>query len=469
MNYELSGRLPFFWLIVTLFKVIREFFFIYLFLITLIKLFNFNIDVKSPFYLMLFFVFLKLVLKFFYWKNFKYFINIDYIKVHEGIFISSENTVPIDYIKEINEYKPLLYRMLGYSVLYFYTESNVNKGKLKLDVLGKDEISMINKILKSNSKDFFQLDEKNEKNTYVLSYSEMIKASFSPINILLFFMIIYSVFDKIQNFFNVSLYIKNIIHTVIHSIWELIIASLLYIILACFYNLIKTIILYRNYELRYDNIYIYISKGITNKTEITIQKERIQAVIIKNSIIQKVLGLIKLEIISNKNKDDNSAESNVIFPFISNVRFPMIFKTIFPKYSGNVRLKSIPKVAILFKITRLIIILGLLFLIIKTIIPFILPFFITLAILLIIGQIMNGLFSKYKITSDFIYYKKVNLTTKYLIIPRENIEEFSMNQSIFHRLFKLSSLKIVLRENPVKSINILEIPYSELNKFYNTI
>ncbi|MGO2109972.1 MAG: PH domain-containing protein [Staphylococcus equorum] len=82
---------------------------------------------------------------------------------------------------------------------------------------------------------------------------------------------------------------------------------------------------------------------------------------------------------------------------------------------------------------------------------------------------MNGLFSKYKITKDFIYYKKVNLTTKYLIIPRENIEEFSINQNIFHRLFKLSSLKIVLRENPVKSINMLEIPYSELNKFYNTI
>ena len=36
MNYELSGRLPFFWLIVTLFKVSREFFFLYLFLITLI-------------------------------------------------------------------------------------------------------------------------------------------------------------------------------------------------------------------------------------------------------------------------------------------------------------------------------------------------------------------------------------------------------------------------------------------------
>lgn len=469
MNYELSGRLPFFWLIVTLFKVSREFFFLYLFLITLIKLFNFNIDVKLLFYLMLFLAFFKLVLKFFYWKNFKYFINIDYIKVHEGIFISSKNTIPIDYIKEINEYKPLFYRMLGYSILYFYTESNVNKGDLKLDVLGRDEISMINKILKSNNKDFFQLDEKNAKNTYELSYSEMMKASFSPINILLFFMIIYSVFDKIQKFFNVSLYIENIIHTVVHSIWGLIIASLLYIVFASFYNLIKTIILYRNYELRYDSIYVYISKGITNKTEITIQKDRIQAVIIKNTIIQKALGLIKLEIISNKNKDDNLTESNVIFPFISNLRFPMMFKTIFPKYSGNVILKSIPKVAILFKITRLIIILGVLFLIIKTIIPIILPFFITLSILLIVGQIMNGLFSKYKITKDFIYYKKVNLTTKYLIIPRENIEEFSINQNIFHRIFKLSSLKIVLRENPVKSINMLEIPYSELNKFYNTI
>ena len=140
---------------------------------------------------MLFLAFFKLVLKFFYWKNFKYFINIDYIKVHEGVFISSKNTIPIDYIKEINEYKPLFYRMLGYSVLYFYTESNVNKGDLKLDVLGRDEISMINKILKSNNKDFFQLDEKNAKNTYELSYSEMMKASFSPINILLFFSYIF--------------------------------------------------------------------------------------------------------------------------------------------------------------------------------------------------------------------------------------------------------------------------------------
>lgn len=464
-KYDNRGyrKLNFIYLALKLFKIFRETFFIYIFTVSVFKFMNFFLI--NPLVLVIILLLIRINKLVLYWISFEYKVDNSGISIKKGILNISSNHIPISNIKEVNQHTPFLYKLMNGCMLFIYTDTNNQDGKIQLDFVSLKEASEIVKTLDRDidvNHDSFKYKQYNY--SYIASKKDMFFSSISPISPLIFAMFIYSLIDNLNKYFHLNWKVQSLIDLFKYNFWLLVLLAVPYFLLSCVYIYIRTYLKFGEYKLFHNKEEIFIEKGTYNKSHLIISKDRIQALIIKWNLIQKIFGIAKVEVItsSDENEDENNFKSNILIPFAQKNQINNLINEISPYFNVDVKLKNISRITVLSKILYSFCILGIIGWLIHNFLHSFELIYILFAILVVLGKIMEGLRSKYLYNNNNIYYKKSNLVTTLTVIPKFNIEEYKYTQNFLQRYIKLFSLKIVIKKAPYTKIKIANIPIEDL-------
>ncbi|KZM52580.1 PH domain-containing protein [Aeribacillus sp. FSL K6-1121] len=471
-------RLPPLWVFLKTVKAIRDTIFLSIFLKFFINYIPVHFDyVKWLMIPYLMYQFVSILLE---WKHFGYLLTGKELFVEKGRFIKVHRHIPLERIQGINEFTPLFYRLFGFTILLLDTGTGGDKkdSSIKLEMLSSKEAERIKNYLitygnlklenlKKGSDTENDVEETLRRLHYEISKKEIIIGSVTSLKALLFFTFIYSIYSDVKQFFSIEEQIDQILSFFLSSWWMILSGLFILFILSTGYGILKTYIQYGEYKVFSDSNRIYIKKGKVNYTEFSIPKEKIQAINISTTFLKKIFGIVKVRIIITNDEDEEVKTSNVLFPFINENKAKDLIAGILPEFRINQNMNRIPKSSVIIKILRT----SYIWIIISLLIHFFAPSFwylaITVIILTLISQILNGMFSSYSFKGKNIQIKKYSLfSIKLFITSRAKIEEVKLTENFLQRIFRLSSLIIVTRENPAKIIRILDIPSEASKTFY---
>ncbi|WP_255299037.1 PH domain-containing protein, partial [Bacillus thuringiensis] len=91
---------------------------------------------------------------------------------------------------------------------------------------------------------------------------------------------------------------------------------------------------------------------------------------------------------------------------------------------------------------------------------------IILFVLINTSQILNGLYSGYKLNGEFIQLQRGGFSTNLFITNRKNIEELKIVESGLQRLFGLATLQSSIRAKPVKKTKVFDLPKDVARNYY---
>jgi putative membrane protein len=473
-------RLPPLWIIFKAFQSLKEIIFFGIFLSVISGTRYFPLSFTYVKWIIVIYSIYKIIAVVFEWKHFRYKLDNKGIHIKSGRFIRTSRYVPYERIQGINEYTPFFHRLIGLTILLLDVGGNDQKGSIKLDMLthkNADEIKRTIANFSSISLEEFEQTQRNKDrnqnyNTqrhihYEISNKEIIIGSIVSLKMLLFFTFLFSIYENFNNIFSIELKLDSILSFFSSTWWSFILGILLLVIFSTIYGIITTYLRFGRMKVTSDYNRIYITKGIFNKTEYSIPKNKIQAVSINYSFLQKLTGLVKVRIISTIEKDNEEVPtSNILFPFINKDKAKSLINEMLPEFRVHKDMIPIPKTSIIVKLLRT----SYVWLLTPILVYFFFPSFWYLTVLIslyiLISQIIGGLYNSYSLKSESIQLKKCTLFINIFITSHSKVEEFNFSQSLLQRFFGLASFPVTTKENPVKITKMLDVPFEVAREFY---
>ena len=136
------------------------------------------------------------------------------------------------------------------------------------------------------------------------------------------------------------------IETVKLPLWVTIMLILLAITVALVIGLLRTFNSYYQYKISMDDERIYVQKGWLSKQSFSIRKEKVQAVIYKQSLYQRLLRVTTIRLISTGEimKSDEQ-QINEFFPYLPTAKADELMATMLPQFTRQAMTHSASKKA----------------------------------------------------------------------------------------------------------------------------
>ncbi|GGA92715.1 PH domain-containing protein [Ornithinibacillus halotolerans] len=239
------------------------------------------------------------------------------------------------------------------------------------------------------------------------------------------------------------------------------------LILLWLIGIIGTVIRYWNFTITKIGEDIVITRGLLEKKHLTIPLRRIQSIGYVESIIRQPLGYstVIAEVAGGSNESGEEF-STVIFPIMKTDEVSSFIRKFFPDYQMEEIDYKLPKRALKYYITRML--LPSLIAFIAVII--IVPYFTWIPILLIVLSILLGIM-QYRDTGFTLEDSKVTIRYRFLsrvtmVIEHKRIQAFNKKQHFLHRREFLATIKlsIIGKMGLGKHFHIKEMEEKEANK-----
>lgn len=474
-------KLPTLWVVFKILKSLKDTFFFTMFLY-LLSSFKFTpLSFAHVKWIVFVFSVYKIISVLLRWRYFGYAFDYRGVYVTSGKFTRKHKYIAFENVQGINEITPFFYRLFGMTMLLLNTGVEDEVGSIRLDMLSEDEVERIKKTLVitdpkvsqqgsegnlSHRKD--NLNNLYSKNEYEISNEEILMGSISSFKMVLFFTFLYSIYEKVKSIFSLEFKVDTIFSLFLSTWWMLLLGILVIISSSIIYGIFNTYILYGNLRVISNEFRIYIEKGLLNKTEISIPKNKIQAINIRYSFIQRLVGLVQVKVISaNESEDTDVPTSNTLFPFIKKERASHTIEGMLIDFKISKKVTLTPRLSMIPKLVRT----SYIWLICPFVIYIIYPSFVFIVTLIasyvLINQIIQGIYNGYSIDNHSFQFRKSSLVTNVYIIPQSKIVELKVSQTLLQRFLNLSSIILITRESPSKTIKVLDIPVGVSRRMLN--
>lgn len=409
------------------------------------------------------------------WRTTTYRFEDERFILKKGIFSKTRTTIDYDRVQNIQRITPAIQKFLGVTSLRFTTASSASSSAIELTSISKevaDDLEYFVRKLKSEAEQHLEEQtgehpieesEKIEEATPTILFQatrkQTIKAAFTSLSFFIVIPFLLYIFDKGTELFHLE--------DVFEEWFELIIASYIFIIFAVFilillgitFGLITTYLKYGRFIISNDEKQIYIQRGVLSEQSFTIHKKNVQGLLMKQNIIKRLLKLreVKLVHIGQSGDEDDSIDS--LYPFLEEKDAQQLIKQLLPRFFIEPQLSKLPKAAFylhLFSIPYLFIAVLIAMFIWKF------SFWWPTGVLIytIISRLFTYIFTRYALDGESIVYKTGAWSTEMFITNRNNVIELSFNQNPFQRLFRVCTIEITTRAQPVHVVNLEHVPVS---------
>jgi len=426
------------------------------------------------------------------WWTDKYKVSDMAFQLYSGVFIKSEQTVPFSKVENVSRRTSLFHRIFNMTSIQFETGMTGAEATVEFEVVSKVEADRLEKEM---TKQAFETVEKDEANEQIVgeeitdtpiesrpperiihfkpSKKDIIKSSFTSLGFLILIPLIVSIYSKIEQFFHVEDKATGLIEKGLNSWWILTLVVMILILASAAFGIIKTYISYGNYEIASDDKRIYITQGLLDERAFSIAKDRVQAIVIKQTALKRLFGLAEVKLVRVGELSDDDGEINTLYPFLPINRALAMITEILPSYEVVEKMTCLPQKSLwirLFKPSWFWIIASIALFYTQPSLWNIKAAWWILSIILLIWILVLRLLdyqnTRYMLHDHFIQYKSGSIATSLFVAKRDKVIEVEVSRTIVQKKFGLASIELINRAKPVLHTVVDDVPIEWADSFY---
>ncbi|MEH7308985.1 PH domain-containing protein [Neobacillus drentensis] len=408
---------------------------------------------------------LSIILKWFFHR---YELVGDAIVIYEGIFVKKQRTVGLDRIHNHTSTTSFVHRWFGLTSITLETGTSGENASVEFKVIKKEEKERILAHLEQKQVSIEALADSGVERTvhFRATRKDLIKASFTSLSFLAIFPLLSALYANLADFFQIEKTTKNAFEYLWLHWWMLIILFVLALALSVVIGLIQTTWKYGNYVISDDRERIYIEKGVGNFISFSIQKQRVQAIIVEQTILKRMLGLASIKLISAGGYDEEDQETSSLYPFMPKQEAYRILHTMLPDYRIEEHMERFPIKVLWLKLLRpyylsLLFLIGLWF--------FIREWLWVTAIVFIISvllRILDYWFTSYLRDGNTVQLRKGGLTNETFVTHRNRIQQITVKHTWLQRKFGVATLLFSNKAKPMHESKLYGVSKGEAETFY---
>ncbi|MBY0148930.1 PH domain-containing protein [Neobacillus niacini] len=414
---------------------------------------------------------LSILLKWFYHR---YEIAGDSIVVYEGIFVKRQRTVAIDRIHNQVSNTTFVHRWFGLTSLSLETGTIGDNATFTFPVITEGEKQRILLSLESGKEPIAavndgEIENRSKRTVHFRSTKkDIVKASFTSFSFLAIFPILTAIYFNLAEFFQIEESAENALDYLLIHWWMLIVLFVLALVLSVGIGFIKTSMKYGNYVISNDTERIYIEKGIGNFTSFSIQKHKVQAVIVEQTILKRILGLASIKLLSaSTSGDEDSQETSSLYPFMPKHEAYQILHTMLPHYHIEENMNRFPLKVLWLKLLQpyyvtILAIIGLVIFKREWLWAAIIVFGLS-----ILSRILDYWFTSYIRHGKTVQIRKGGFTNETFVTHRERIQQITVKHSWLQRKFGVATLTFTNKAKPLHESELYGVSKEEAGTFFN--
>ncbi|WP_226668815.1 PH domain-containing protein [Metabacillus litoralis] len=404
------------------------------------------------------------------WMTTRYEITSDTVYLFEGIFIKKQRTVAFNRIHNHTSKTTFVHRWFKLTSLELDTGTTGDHSTIDFPVITIEERKRILSKLdaKQNGEKEEKMNPVDERTVHFQSTKkDLMKASFTSLSFLAIFPLLSAIYFNLADFFQIEETAESALDYLFIHWWILIILFIFALALSIIIGFIKTSMKYGNYVISDNHEQIFIEKGIGNFTSFSIPKNRVQAVIVEQTILKRILGLASIKLISTKSFEEKDQETSSLYPFMPKHEAYEILHKMLPNYVIEEHMERFPMKVLWLKLLRpyyltILALIGL-YLFKKEWLWFSAIIF-TLSISL---RVLDYLFTSYIRHGNTVQIRKGGLTNSTFVTHREQIQQITIKHSWLQRRFGVATLLFSNKANPLYESELYGVPKEEATTFYN--
>lgn len=420
----------------------------------------------------------RIVAIIFQWKNHTYLFTDNNIEVVEGRFVVNKRYIALNRIQSYQQHTSFFHRLFKLTSLTILTGSSADNATIKLPMISIVEAEKIKELLKEyelrKQATAVSIDKKerslpdNRKKHYRISFKEIIIISLTSLYFLAIFPILLSIYFKIDEIFSLDSFTNKAFAFLTQSWITIAIITIIAIGLAVISGIIITYLRYGNYEVFSDERQIYISKGVLNKTNYTIPRDKINGVTIERSFTRRFFRIVSVRFVTLGDLfDEVELETDVLFPFINDKKVKKLLPEIIPQFNIQEEMKSLPKKSLFVNLIQP----SYLLVIVTFLVFFFWPEYwfipLVLFVLIVLIRIVKTYQTKYIQMDQFIQFQTGAFSTELFNTRREKIDEIEIEQSWIEQKLQLATVTITSRAKPIYVSRIEHIPQQSAFGYYH--
>ncbi|MGM0836985.1 MAG: PH domain-containing protein [Bacillota bacterium] len=406
------------------------------------------------------------------WLLHRYELHSSSIVLREGVLVKKQRTVALERIQNHHSRTTILHRWFDLTSLTLETGTNGEDAAITFPVLTNGEKERILALL-GEVKEPSEITEgeiQPERKTRTVHFrstrKDLFKASFTSLSFLAIFPLLSAIYFNLADFFDIEDSAENAVEYLIGHWWMLIVLFFIALTLSVAIGFIKTVIKYGNYEISDDVERIYIEKGVGSSSSFSIQKHKVQAVVVEQSILKRLLGLASIKLISVGSAEGEEKDTSSLYPFMPKHGAYELLHTLLPGYPIEENMQRFP-----IKVLWLKLILPYYFTILVTGGLFIFKrewIWIAAVVFLLsfVSRILDYYFTSYIRNGNTVQVRRGGFTNETFITKRSQIQQITVRHSWIQRKFGVASLSFINRAKPMHTSELYGLSKEEASEFY---
>jgi len=247
----------------------------------------------------------------------------------------------------------------------------------------------------------------------------------------------------------------------------LIILFVLAMVISVGIGYLQTTIKYGNYEISDDTERIYIKKGVGSTSSFAISKEKVQAIVVEQSLVKRLLGLASIKLISVGEMKTEEQETSSLYPFMPKHEAYLLLETLLPHYPIQEKMDRFPIKVLWYKLLvpyyfTIIAAVGLFFFKKEWLWAAGVVFIISL-----VTRVLDYFFTSYLRQGNTVQIRNGGFTNETFITHYNRIQQVSVEHTWLQRKFGIATLYFQNRANPLHVSELNGVSKEEAGEFYS--
>lgn len=306
-------------------------------------------------------------------------------------------------------------------------------------------------------------EDTSKKIHFTPNKKDLLKASVASLSFFAILPIGASILSKADDF-HFEEKVDGFASYILGSTWVMTLSLILFVFISGFFGIVRTFVKYGKYEIASTDEKVMITKGLLEEDYFSIEKEKVQAVLIEQSLVKRLMGLASLKFVC-AGGDEADSDVSSVYPFVPVKRSFSLVQELLPDYRFSEQMERLPMKALFLRLLTP----SWLWMIATAILFWVKPepftytpawWVISLLLLctILISRVLNFFQSRYVMNSVYIQTQSGGFTKSLFLSKRDKIIQMEASRTIFQKAFGLASLNTVNRANPIRHTSIEDVP-----------
>ena len=275
------------------------------------------------------------------WLRFEFSVHEGELRIEQGVIVRKKLYLTSDRIQVIDISAGIVQRLFGLVAVEVKTAGSTSK-EAKINAISRGRAEQLKALLRKDSARV--KDEENEGKTaeeprriYELNTRDLLIAASTSGRMGVALSIVGAVFSQIDQIISDEQMIRFVEQNLPHSTsTSIVVMSIVAVIaISWVFSFASTIITYYDFSVEVREDDLLISRGLFERTQLTIPYNRIQAVQVKEELMRQPFGYASL-IIESAGYGEDEGNSNTLFPLLEKHRIYDFIREVIPEYHTEI-------------------------------------------------------------------------------------------------------------------------------------